>query len=149
MPEIVCTRNFCDIGLMIVSCNGKSIRVLARPFNGTEREYGGVESSKWYRTGVFTSRFDWNKRSENLTTEEIISHYHLKNTVVFDEEPKRVKKEKNMNEAWKQTFKTCISDYEAIQILHNHLIIDDEDKTSYEHNLLNNIIEMFRGEVEE
>ena len=54
-----------------------------------------------------------------------------------------------MNQVWTIIFKKYIKDYEAIQTLHEDSILDDEEKAVHEHNLLHNIIETFKSEVEE
>ena len=53
-----------------------------------------------------------------------------------------------MNEAWIRMCKDYIKIYEEIQFLHEKSIFDEEEKAVYEHNLLHDIIETFRSEVE-
>lgn len=86
--EIVCTENCLDVGLMIGSCNGIPTCILARPYEGEEREYGIGHYSLWYRTGKFMTRSEWNKTAGALTTAQIVSYYRLKNKVKFEEKPK-------------------------------------------------------------
>lgn len=54
-----------------------------------------------------------------------------------------------MNESWKKALKKYIACYEAIQLLEHEDIFDEEEKSVHEHNLLFNIVEAFRSEVEE
>lgn len=54
-----------------------------------------------------------------------------------------------MNDVWKRIFERNIKCYEAIQLLYESSILDDEERSVHEHNLLNQIIATFRGEVEE
>lgn len=86
--EIVCTENCLDVGLMIGSCNGIPTCILARPYEGEEREYGIGHYSLWYRTGKFMTRSEWNKTAGALTKAQIVSYYRLKNKVKFEEKPK-------------------------------------------------------------
>lgn len=78
--EIVCTRNFLDIGLMINSFNGIPTQILARPYDGCEREYGGVESVKWYKTGKFTTRSEWNKIAAERYGIDLVDYFGLGKT---------------------------------------------------------------------
>ena len=54
-----------------------------------------------------------------------------------------------MNEAWKRISKKYIDCYEAINLLIANEIIDDDDAMQCHSNLLKDIIEDFRSEVEE
>ena len=54
-----------------------------------------------------------------------------------------------MHEEHKQILKKYIKCYEAIQTLHENSIFDDEEKEVHEHNLLFNIIETMRIEIDE
>ena len=54
-----------------------------------------------------------------------------------------------MNKVWKNIFEKYIGCYEAIQLLERESIFDEEEKAVHEHNLLYNIIETFKSEVEE
>lgn len=54
-----------------------------------------------------------------------------------------------MNEVWREIFKRYIGCYKAIQLLGDGDVLDEEEKTVCEHNLLFDIIETFRSEVEE
>lgn len=54
-----------------------------------------------------------------------------------------------MNEAWKRIFKEYISSYNAIQTLTRNDLFDEEEKAVHEHNLLFNIIQTMKMEVEE
>lgn len=53
-----------------------------------------------------------------------------------------------MNEVWNRIFKRYIKCYEAIEVLAMEGIIDEEEKSVHEHNLLFNIIETMKTEVE-
>lgn len=53
-----------------------------------------------------------------------------------------------MNEVWKRIFKDYIACFEAVQLLHYKDIFDEEEKAVHEHNLLFNIIETMRTEIE-
>ena len=85
--EIVCTRNFLDVGLMSASFDGKPTCILARPFQGKEREYG-IGNCRWYRTGKYITRYEWNKTTEELTNPQIVTYYRLTNKVEFEDELK-------------------------------------------------------------
>ena len=54
-----------------------------------------------------------------------------------------------MSEVWKRTFKDYIACYEAIKTLEKNHLMDDEEVLVYKANLLKNIIETFKSEVEE
>lgn len=54
-----------------------------------------------------------------------------------------------MNEAWRMIAKQYIDCYNAIQTLAMYGIIDEEEKTVHEHNLLHEIVGAFEGELEE
>lgn len=54
-----------------------------------------------------------------------------------------------MNEAWKRICKEFISSYSAIQTLERNDLFDEEEKAVHEHNLLFNIIQTMKMEVEE
>lgn len=54
-----------------------------------------------------------------------------------------------MNEAWKRIFIDYISCYEAIQILFENNVVDDETSDELEIKLLEEIIGVFRSEVED
>lgn len=53
-----------------------------------------------------------------------------------------------MNKDWYELAKTCVDCYNAIQILAENGILDEEEKAVYEHNLLVDIIMTFASEVE-
>lgn len=53
-----------------------------------------------------------------------------------------------MNTIWKQIFEEYVKCYEAIQILARKGIFDEEEKAVHEHNLLYEIIETMKQEVE-
>lgn len=52
-----------------------------------------------------------------------------------------------MNEAWKNIFKKHVDCYEAIETLSENAIFDEEEKAVHEHNLLWQIIEDMRSEL--
>lgn len=54
-----------------------------------------------------------------------------------------------IDEVWREVFERYIGCYKAIQLLGDEDVLDEEEKTVYEHNLLFNIIETFSSEVEE
>lgn len=54
-----------------------------------------------------------------------------------------------MSEVWMNIFKEYIACYEAIQLLARKGIFDEEEKAVHEHNLLFEIIETMRSEIEE
>lgn len=54
-----------------------------------------------------------------------------------------------MNEVWKSIFKKYIDCYNSIEILAQNGIFDEEEKNVHEHNLLFEIIETMRSEVED
>ena len=54
-----------------------------------------------------------------------------------------------MNTIWKSIFLKYIKCYEAIETLYNYGIFDGEEKAVHEHNVLFNIIETMKTEVEE
>ena len=54
-----------------------------------------------------------------------------------------------MNEICEKAFKTYIACYEAIQLLARNGIFDEEEKAVHEHNLLFQIIEASKTEIEE
>lgn len=54
-----------------------------------------------------------------------------------------------MREVWKSIFEKYIKCYEAIETLHMNGILDEEEKAVHEHNLLFNIVETMKTEVEE
>ena len=53
-----------------------------------------------------------------------------------------------MNEAWKNIFKNFIKCYEAIEILGEYHVLDVEQLEVAQEQLLDNIIDTFRSEVE-
>ena len=73
--EIVCTKSYLDIGLLIETNNElKPKRVLARASTySTDSEYGGVETLTWLKTGVFLSKDEWKNISYNKATDQILS----------------------------------------------------------------------------
>ena len=54
-----------------------------------------------------------------------------------------------MNSDLKSIFEKHIDSYNAIQILHENGIFDEEEKAVHEHNLLHKIIETMESEVDE
>lgn len=53
-----------------------------------------------------------------------------------------------MNEVWHDIFKKYIDCYEAVQTLKKHLVIDDDFYQEIRSDLLEDIIETFKSEVE-
>lgn len=53
-----------------------------------------------------------------------------------------------MNSTWKIMFEKYIDSYNAIQILHENGIFDEEEKAVHEHNLLHKIITTMESEVD-
>lgn len=83
--EIVCTKNFLDVGLLIEGTPDIPLKVLARPYLNEEREYG-LGSGKWYKTGKFITRSEWNKIAKDRFAPQLVEYYCLKNKVKFDDE---------------------------------------------------------------
>lgn len=52
-----------------------------------------------------------------------------------------------MTEVWRNIFKQYVKCYVAIQTLYEHGIFDEEERAAHEHNLLHEIIETMRSEV--
>lgn len=73
--EVVCTKSYLDIGLLISeNAHSKPRRVLARhsTYSKDGREYGGVQSVEWIRTGVFLSEKEWREISCDKPTDRIL-----------------------------------------------------------------------------
>lgn len=85
--EVVCTSSYLDVGLLVEK-NSKSEpkRVLARTYNGEEREYGGVESQAWVNTGVFLSKDEWNNISYKKDTNDILKELGIEKKINSKEE---------------------------------------------------------------
>lgn len=58
-------------------------------------------------------------------------------------------KGEQMTEVWKRIFARYIRSYESIELLAKEEIFDEEEKAVHEHNLLFQIIQTMRSEVEE
>lgn len=74
--EVVCTKSYLDVGLLIEKYKSKPKRVLSRAStysSNPEPEYGGVETLKWVNTGVFLSKDEWKKISYNKGTKQILN----------------------------------------------------------------------------
>lgn len=71
--EVVCTKNYLDVGLLVEGDKSNPKKVLAR---ATEFEdnlvYGGVETTAWFGTGVFLSKEGWKDISRSNTTSQIM-----------------------------------------------------------------------------
>lgn len=57
--------------------------------------------------------------------------------------------EKGIDQVWKNIFREYVECYKSIQTLSRNGILDDEEKAVHEHNLLFNLVETMRSEVEE
>lgn len=86
--EVVCTKRYLDIGLLIEQRGFKPKRVLARAstYGGRDREYGGVETVDWIKTGVFLSESEWNKITCDKPTNQILDELGINRTVYKDDE---------------------------------------------------------------
>lgn len=62
--------------------------------------------------------------------------------------PENIKELRSPNEVWKRIFKDNIDCYRSIQILAKRGIFDEEEKAIHEHNLLFDIIETMKSELE-
>lgn len=73
--EVVCTKSYLDVGLLIEKNNkSKPKRVLARASGySNDNEYGGVEALTWVHTGVFLSKEEWQNVSYDKSTSQIKS----------------------------------------------------------------------------
>ena len=80
--EVVCTKSYLDVGLMIEQDNQlKPKRVLARSFTySSDREYGIYEGLTWVKTGVFLSKDEWIEISHNKPTDKILSELGINKT---------------------------------------------------------------------
>lgn len=89
--EVVCTQSYLDVGLLVEK-NSKSEpkRVLARTYNGEERQYGGVESQAWVNTGVFLSKDEWNNISYKKDTDDILKELGIEKKINSKEVSKEV-----------------------------------------------------------
>ena len=54
-----------------------------------------------------------------------------------------------MDEIWRKIFQKYIDCYKAIQTLEENGIFDEEEKAAHEHNLLFEIVETMKSEVED
>ena len=54
-----------------------------------------------------------------------------------------------MDKVWKGIFREYVECYQAIQTLSKNGILGDEEKAVHEHNLLFNLVETMKSEVEE
>lgn len=80
--EVVCTSSYLDVGLLVEKNNkSEPKRVLARTYNGEEREYGGVESQAWVNTGVFLSKDEWNNISYEKGTNDILKELGIEKKI--------------------------------------------------------------------
>lgn len=58
--------------------------------------------------------------------------------------------EENLNlHAWHNIFREYVECYKSIQTLSRNGILDDEEKAVHEHNLLFNLVETMKTEIEE
>jgi hypothetical protein len=106
--EIVCTKHYHDVGLCIEKNNKlEPKRVLSRASEySSDREYGGVETVTWVKTGVFLSKEEWKNISYNKGTDQILSELGI--------EKKIEKEDKNkMSEHFKY-IKECLKNYETV-----------------------------------
>lgn len=86
--EIVCTRDFLDVGLLLEGTPDIPLKILARPYIDEEREYG-IGSTRWYKTGKFITRSEWNKKAGDMFAPGLVEYYGLKNRVKFDDQETR------------------------------------------------------------
>lgn len=84
--EIICTRDFLDVGLLLEGSTDIPLKILARPYNNGEREYGISAGCKWYKTGKFITRSEWNKKAGDMFAPGLVEYFGLKNRVKFDEQ---------------------------------------------------------------
>lgn len=76
--EVVCTRNYLDIGLLLKECNGVPKRVKARTTSLRQNaEFGGVELFL-IKTDVFLTEKEWDEITFEKTTDEIIKILKIK-----------------------------------------------------------------------
>lgn len=96
--EVVCTKRYLDIGLLIEQRGFKPKRVLARASTYSDRgsEYGGVETVDWIRTGVFLSESEWNKITCDKPTNQILDELGINRTTYKDDE--EMKKDYDMED---------------------------------------------------
>lgn len=96
--EVVCTKRYLDIGLLIEQRGFKPKRVLARAstYGGRDREYGGVETVDWIKTGVFLSEYEWNKITCDKPTNQILDELGINRTTYKDDE--EMKKDYDMED---------------------------------------------------
>lgn len=90
--EVVCTKRYLDVGLLIEQRGFKPKKVLARASTYSDRgsEYGGVETVDWIRTGIFLSEYEWNKITCDKPTNQILDELGINRTVYkADEEMKK------------------------------------------------------------
>lgn len=86
--EVVCTKRYLDIGLLVEQRGFRPKRVLARAstYGGKDRKYGGVETVDWIKTGVFLSIYEWNKITCDKPTNQILDELCISRTTYRDDE---------------------------------------------------------------
>lgn len=88
--EVVCTKSYLDIGLLIEKNDElKPKRVLARALaysSDPEPEYGGVETLTWVHTGVFLSKDEWKNISCDKATDQILSELGIEKKIEKEED---------------------------------------------------------------
>lgn len=80
--DVVMTRNCLDVGLVAEVNAGKPTKILARDsgnsFDGMPPQYGGINSSTWYNTGVRMSFEDWEKLSRSTDAVEFYQYWRTR-----------------------------------------------------------------------
>ena len=96
--EVVCTKRYLDIGLLVEQRGFRPKRVLARAstYGGKDRKYGGVETVDWIKTGVFLSIYEWNKITCDKPTNQILDELGISRTTYKDDE--EMKKDYDMED---------------------------------------------------
>lgn len=96
--EVVCTKRYLDVGLLIEQRGFKPKRVLARAstYSDIGSEYGGVETVDWIKTGVFLSEYEWDKITCDKPTNQILDELGINRKVYKDDE--EMKKDYDMED---------------------------------------------------
>ena len=77
--EVVCTKNYLDVGLLVERDGTKPKKILSRnSTHGLGSYYGGVEKIKWIHTSVFLSKDEWNKITLDKPTDQILYELNIK-----------------------------------------------------------------------
>lgn len=80
--EVVCTKNYLDVGLLIKKDGTKPKKILSRnSTHGLGSCYGGVEKIKWIHTGVFLSKDEWNKITLDKPTNRILCELNITKSI--------------------------------------------------------------------